>query len=76
VDVHNGGGGAKANVDACGQGEGSQILLKLCGHHKQMPPYHKFKVLAAIAAVRILILAAYNTHCRDAIHSDIIRVVD
>jgi len=37
VDVHNG-GGVKANVDACGQGGGGQILLKLCGCHKWMPP--------------------------------------
>ena len=41
VDVHSGGrGGIKANVNACGQrGRGGEILLKLCGHNKCMPPY-------------------------------------
>ena len=38
VDVHNEGGRVKANVHARGQGGGGQILLKLCGRHKWMPP--------------------------------------
>src|SRR6218665_1468689 len=38
VDVHKGGGGCPAHVDACGQGEGVKNVI-FCGRHKWMATY-------------------------------------